>query len=75
MAYQGWGSDVPVSMPVPPESAVLVSMFGFAFTIDGLFHDITQADADEIGTPTYAPIHGAQTVFDGDGLGKGGTSG
>lgn len=71
----GWGADVPVSMPVPPESAVLVPMFGFGFTIDGLFHDLTEADAEVLGTPTYAPVHNTGVVYDDTGLGKGGTSG
>lgn len=56
-----WGSDVPVSMPEPLTEAGLIPMFGFVFTIDGLRHDLSEADHERIGRPTFAPISPANT--------------
>lgn len=65
MSGQSWGSDVPVSMPEPlGDQEGLVPMFGFNFTINGLFHDLTDADHEALSTPTFAPISPANTVWD-----------
>jgi hypothetical protein len=51
----GWACDVPVSMPEPISAAeVLIDMGSHAFTENGLFHNLTQADLHEI-KPTWAP--------------------
>lgn len=50
-----WGSDVPVSMPVPPDERPTVRMGGFAFGRHGICHDITAEVVEELSTPTYAP--------------------
>ena len=50
----GWKSDVPISMPRPLDghgprvqnNQVLAPMYGFAFTINGLFHDLSQVDLE-----------------------------
>lgn len=52
-----WASDVPVSMPQPysPDMPVLVNLGGFGFTEGGIAHYLSQADADEMATPFFAP--------------------
>jgi hypothetical protein len=71
MSIQSWGSDVPVSMPEPLGDQVgLVPMFGFTFTINGLFHDLSDADHERLSTPTYAPISPVNTIWDDQNLGK-----
>ena len=59
----GWGSDVPVSMPEPLDRDGLVPMYGFTFTIDGLRHDITEADHETISRPSFAPMSPAETEW------------
>jgi hypothetical protein len=59
-----WGSDVPVSMPMPLEGEPLVQMFGFVFTEFGLFHDLSAADHETISTPTFAPYSPIDVVYD-----------
>ena len=56
---KSWSSDVRISMPkaVPDPDETQVPMFGFVFTSRGLFHHLTQADLEEIHTPTFAPPH------------------
>jgi len=56
-----YGADVPVSMPQPPAHEVIVPMYGFGYTRYGLCHDITEAEAKELGTPRYRPARGANT--------------
>jgi hypothetical protein len=56
-----WGSDVPVSMPQPLEDVGLVPMFGFVFTINGLRHDISEADHERLSRSGYTPISPANT--------------
>lgn len=56
MSAQSWASDAPVSLPAPPEQTLLsVPMYGFVFTENGLFHDLTEADHEVLRTPTFAP--------------------
>lgn len=50
-----WGADVPVSMPVPPETKPLVDMGGFAFGVDGICHAITEEERDAYAIPTFGP--------------------
>jgi hypothetical protein len=52
-----YSADVRVSLPEPMPSApqVTVPMYGFAFTENGLRHDITRADHDALSTPSFAP--------------------
>lgn len=52
-----WASDVPVSAPaaIDPARPGLVDLGGFTFTTGGIAHNITQADREELLTPTYAP--------------------
>ncbi|MGA5598419.1 hypothetical protein ACPCSE_29715 [Streptomyces cellulosae] len=56
MANQ-WGADVPISMPQPlrRDQVSLVPMGGFTMTVDGLFPDLSSADAERLSTPAYAP--------------------
>ncbi len=50
-----WSSDVPISMPIPPEGRVGVSMSGFAMTENGLAHDITLDSYQRLSVPDFAP--------------------
>lgn len=53
-----YASDVPPSMPVPPEldaSDIRVPMFGFVFTNKGLFHDITPVGHEDVVNPYTTP--------------------
>lgn len=63
MATQKWGTDTPVSMPVPMSSAhtPLIDMGGFCFTQTGLMHAFTIADLEAYLYPTYRPIPTAAT--------------
>lgn len=52
-----WGTDVPVSMPVPPaEEPVRTAGGGFAFGRFGLVHDLTMSDVETFLFPTHAPL-------------------
>lgn len=64
MAAQEWGSDVPVSMPEPLTEPGMVPMFGFVFTRNGLFHDLSEAEHEQLSLPTFAPIDFGSTVYD-----------
>lgn len=65
MPEQSWGSDVPVSMPEPLKGQEgLVPMFGFTFTVNGLFHDLTEADHEELSMTKYAPVSPATMIWD-----------
>lgn len=69
MSGDSWASDVPVSLPEALNTeGPQVPMFGFAFTENGLFHDLNEADHEILRSPTYAPpVDPANTVYD-DGL-------
>lgn len=57
MAIEEWGCDVPVSAPDVPARKVEVRFGGFAFTTQGINHDITEADREDLLTPYFAPEH------------------
>ncbi len=60
-----WASDVPVSMPEPLPVTGQVPMYGFVFTENGLFHDLSEADHEVISHPTYGPMDpGLREVID-----------
>jgi hypothetical protein len=61
-----WGSDVPISMPVPAEEPVMVPMFGFGMTQYRLVHDLSGADYEALSVPVYAPELPAGDVIAGD---------
>lgn len=62
-----WSSDVPISIPQAPESAVLIPMFGFGFTQYGLVHDLTEVEREFLRTPSYSPERPGDIVYeDGD---------
>lgn len=53
-----WGSDVPISMPVPPSRdypGVVDVGDGFVMTMGGIAHAIDLNIFEEYLTPTYAP--------------------
>ncbi len=53
----GWGCDVPVSMPEPISSdEIRLDMGSHAFTEDGLRINVSRADVQQIASPTYAPL-------------------
>jgi hypothetical protein len=57
MAVEEWGCDVPVSAPEVPQRYIAVSFGGFAFTTQGMTHDITEGDREDLLTPYFAPEH------------------
>jgi hypothetical protein len=55
----GWGSDVPVSMPVPiDDQDIVLDMGTHAFTPDGLRVWMSKAVREEIVTNAYTPVDG-----------------
>lgn len=50
-----WGSDVPISMPLPADEPQMVQMHGFAMTQYRLVHAISGADYEALSVPVYAP--------------------
>lgn len=71
----GWKSDVPISMPRPldghgpnvTDNQSLVPMFGFTFTINGLFHNLSQVDLEEYLQAVTSPAGGTDVHYaDGD---------
>ena len=50
-----WGSDVPISMPQPTKDQILIDMGAHGFTVNGLQHNISQADLEEYTQPTFSP--------------------
>lgn len=61
-----WGSDVPISMPLPADEAVLVPMFGFGMTQYRIVHDLSAAEYEALAVPVYAPEAPAQEVVADD---------
>ncbi len=61
-----WGSDVPVSMPAPLDGVGLIPMFGFTFTIDGLRHDLSEADHERLSLSGFKPVSPAGTEWGDD---------
>jgi len=49
-----WGTDTPISMPVPPEKGVLVDMGSYVFTRGGLAHNLNHVDWENY-LPVYLP--------------------
>lgn len=71
----GWKSDVPISMPRPLDghgpnvtnNQSLIPMFGFTFTINGLFHDLSNVDLEEYVQSLTSPQNNVDTHYsDGD---------
>ena len=69
-----WSSDVPVSLPEPVAKAedgeIRISMGGFVFTENGLFHDIDEAMRDDLALPTFSPMPANTVVYEEDMDGK-----
>ena len=61
-----WGSDVPISMPLPAGEPVMVPMFGFAMTQYRLVHDLSGPDYEALSVPVYAPELPSADVVAGD---------
>lgn len=55
MAGEFWGADTAISMPLPPAEKVAVDFDGFGFTVNGVAHNITVSEAEELVTPIFAP--------------------
>ena len=70
MSDAPWGSDVPISMPVPPPSYLrsgpTVAMSGFVFTVNGLHHDLTEEQRDRVFRSQFEPRYRPSTVEWGD---------
>jgi hypothetical protein len=52
-----WATDTPISMPVPPprDAPVMTDFDGFGFSMNGITHNLTEPDLEEMTTPFYAP--------------------
>lgn len=50
-----WGADVPISMPLPSEADVLVDMGAHGITVNGLQHNLNQADLEDYLQPNFSP--------------------
>ena len=52
-----WATDDLISFPEPPPADVPVveSFDGFGFSMNGMVHDITVADIEDMTTPMFAP--------------------
>jgi hypothetical protein len=57
MPGNSWGTDTEISLPEPPRPHMpaVVDLGGFAFTAGGISHNVTQAELEELATPTFAP--------------------
>lgn len=54
-----WGSDVPVSMPVPiDEETILIDFGTHVFTPNGMRVYMTRAVREDIVANAYAPVDG-----------------
>lgn len=63
---ESWASDVPVSMPEPLPYTGHVPMYGFVFTENGMFHNLSESDHERLSRPTYGPVDPSQQeVIDG----------
>lgn len=50
-----WACDVPISMPEATTDFVLIDMGAHGFSINGIVHNLSQADLENYTTPTYSP--------------------
>lgn len=50
-----WGTDTPISLPVPPSDPILVDMGSFGITTYGIAHNLTSADL-EAYVPKFLPV-------------------
>jgi hypothetical protein len=54
---EAWGTDVEISLPVPPNEKVVRSAgAGRAFSRFGLVHDLTTSDVEGYLLPTFGPV-------------------
>lgn len=49
-----WGSDTPISMPVPSDNPILVNMGTLGFTEFGMAHNLNTSDLEDY-IPTFLP--------------------
>jgi hypothetical protein len=64
-----WACDTAVSLPEPVDyTGAHVKMYGFVFTEQGLFHDLSEADHETLRGPTYGPPADPTTTVYDDGL-------
>lgn len=57
VSNEAWGTDVEISLPVPPgEKTIRSAGAGRAFTRFGLVHDLTSADVEGFLMPTFGPV-------------------
>lgn len=63
-----WGSDTPISMPIPMEGndEILVPMYGFGFSHYGLYHDLTRVDYERHRIVSSAPASDPSVVIEDD---------
>ena len=52
---ESWGSDSPISEPVPAKKELKITFDGFGFTMGGMTFDVAQEDIDDLLRPIYQP--------------------
>lgn len=57
MSGETWASDVPVSQPsaLPFNTPALKDFGGFAFSVNGMVHNVNEAELESLMVPTFAP--------------------
>lgn len=50
-----WGSDVPISEPIPSGNEVKVDFEGFGFTMGGMTYAVSQEEIEEMFRPIFRP--------------------
>lgn len=50
-----WGSDVPISEPVPNEQEIKVDFEGFGFTMGGVTFVASQDELNDLFRPVFSP--------------------
>lgn len=52
---ESWATDTLISRPEPPSDPVLKDFDGFGFTMNGIVHNLTESEIEDMITPTFAP--------------------
>lgn len=64
--HDTWAADTAISRPEAPDVPVMVDFDGFGFTMNGMAHNISGGELEELITPTFAPegYQGFDEAFD-----------
>ena len=53
--HDAWAADTAISRPDPPSVPVMVDFDGFGFTMNGMAHNLSSGEIEELVIPTFAP--------------------